>query len=242
MSTLGTAQVLHGDLPEELAGAFAGSQLVAWDIETSGLDWRTERIGTCQLFAQEVGVVVVSVGDSTPARMVALLEDPGVVKVFHHAPFDLRFMVHTWGARPSSIRCTKVASKLLDPEAPNDVHSLQSLALRYLGVSLTKGRVRTSDWTARLLSPEQLAYAVGDVLHLADLLAVMSKALRDAGRIDLYDACCSFLPAKVMLEAGDYPDVFAYLPSSVNSGCQRSPVKKRNPGAGDARNPASRRI
>ena len=210
MSAQGTAQVQYGDLPEELAGAFAGSRLVAWDIETSGLDWRTDRIGTCQLFAEDVGVVVVSVGDSRPARMLALLEDPGVEKVFHHAPFDLRFMVRAWEVRPSAIRCTKVASKLLDPRAPNDVHSLQNLALRYLGVSLTKGQVRTSDWTSRQLSPEQLAYAVGDVLHLPALLAVMSKALRATGRADLYDACCSFLPARVMLEVGDYPDVFAY--------------------------------
>ncbi len=210
MSVQGTAQLLYGDLPEELAEGFASSRLVAWDIETSGLDWRTDRIGTCQLFAQDVGAVVVSVSDFKPARMLALLEDGRVEKVFHHAPFDLRFMVQTWGARPSSIRCTKVASKLIDPKAPNDTHSLQSLAWRYLAVSLTKGQVRTSDWTSHRLSPEQLAYAVGDVVHLPALLAVMSKALRDAGRIDLYDACCSFLPARVMLEVGDYPDVFAY--------------------------------
>ena len=210
MSAQGTAQLLYGDLPEALAGAFARSGLVAWDIETSGLDWRTDRIGTCQLFAEGIGPVVVSVRDSKPARMLALLEDHAVEKVFHHAPFDLRFMVQAWGVRPSSVRCTKVASKLLDPRAPNEIHSLQSLALRYLGVSLTKGQVRTSDWTSPELSSDQLAYAAGDVLHLPTLLAAMSEALRAMGQADLYDACCSFLPARVMLELGDYPDVFAY--------------------------------
>lgn len=210
MSAQGRAQLLCGDLPEGLAGAFAKSDLLAWDIETTGLDWRTDRIGTCQLFADGVGPVVVSVSNSRPTRMLALLENRAVEKVFHHAPFDLRFMVQAWGVRPSSVRCTKVASKLLDPRAPNEIHSLQSLALRYLGVSLTKGQVRTSDWTSPELNPDQLAYAAGDVLHLPALLAAMSEALRATGQADLYDACCSFLPARVMLELGDYPDVFAY--------------------------------
>lgn len=203
-------QVLRGDLPDDLATAFAASPRIAWDIETSGLDWRSDRLGTCQLFAEGVGVAVVSVGDARPGRLAALLEDPGVEKVFHHAPFDLRFMVHAWGARPSAIRCTKVASKLLEPREPNEAHSLQNLVSRYLGVNLAKGQVRTSDWTASRLTPEQLEYAAGDVLHLAALLAAMSKALQAAGLTHLYDSCCAFLPARVTLDLGDYPDVFAY--------------------------------
>ena len=87
------------------------------------------------------------------------------MKVFHHAPFDLRFMNHASGYRAASVRCTKVASKLLDPQAPNQMHSLQTLAARYLGVHLAKGAVRTSDWSAAL-SAEQVAYAADDVIHL----------------------------------------------------------------------------
>mgnify|MGYP006194651211 CR=1 FL=1 len=36
-----------------------------------------------------------------------------VQKVFHHAPFDLRFMVAQWNVTPRNIACTKVASKML---------------------------------------------------------------------------------------------------------------------------------
>jgi ribonuclease D len=210
MSTPGTVHVLHGDLPDRLAAAFAASPRIAWDVETSGLDWRHDQLGTCQLFAEGVGVAVVRVGNSRPARLAALLEDPAAEKVFHHAPFDLRFMVHAWAVRPASIRCTKVASKLLDPAAPNEAHSLQPLVFRYLGVSLAKGSVRTSDWSAPRLTAEQVEYAVGDVLHLPTLLDAMERALQDAGLAALYNACCAFLPARVTLELGDYPDVFAY--------------------------------
>ena len=153
---------------------------------------------------------MVSVGDGRPDRLAALLRDPAVEKVFHHAPFDLRFMVHAWGISPTAIRCTKVASKLLEPNAPNDAHSLQQLVFRHLGIALAKGPVRTSDWSAAQLTAEQLEYATGDVLHLLALLDALNKELKGAGLVGLYDACCTFLPARVILELGGYPDVFAY--------------------------------
>jgi ribonuclease D len=210
MAARGAVHAVRGDLPDELAAAVAAAPHVAWDVETSGLDWRHDRLGTCQVFAESVGVAVVSVGGGRPARLVALLENPDVKKVFHHAPFDLRFMVHAWGVRPASIRCTKVASKLLEPGAPNEAHSLRQLVFRHLGVSLAKGDVRTSDWSAGRLTAEQLEYAAADVLYLPTLLEVLETALQSAGRAALYDACCAFLPARVTLELGAYPDVFAY--------------------------------
>src|ERR1700761_1648462 len=128
----GCVRVEQGDLPADLAPAFGEVDRIAWDVETTGLDWRQERLATCQLFAEGVGVVMVRTADGYPRRLAALLEDPAVEKVFHHAPFDLRFMVHAWGIQPASIRCTKVASKLLTPDAPNETHSLQQLVARNL--------------------------------------------------------------------------------------------------------------
>jgi len=109
-----------------MAASFAGVARVAWDVETTGLDWHHDSLGTCQLFAGDVGAVIIRVGQEKPVRLIGLLEDPAVEKVFHHAPFDLRFMVRAWGARPASIRCTKVASKLLEPAAPNEATACNS--------------------------------------------------------------------------------------------------------------------
>jgi len=210
MSTDAPIRVLSGDLPGNVADTFALSGRIAWDIETTGLDWRREKIGTCQLFSETVGAVVVSVGEDRPSALATLIEDSTVEKVFHHAPFDLRFMVSAWQASPTAIRDTKVASKILDPAAPNETHSLQQLVGRYLGVSLPKGAVRVSDWSASELTDEQVRYAAGDVVHLLRLLDAMEEALRACGRAELYDSCCAFLPARVTLELGDFPDVFAY--------------------------------
>jgi ribonuclease D len=204
------ARVFGGDLPRDLADTFALSQRISWDIETTGLDWRRERIGTCQLFSEAVGAVVVTIGEGRPSALATLIEDSTVEKVFHHAPFDLRFLVSAWRVSPTSIRDTKIASKILDPTAPNESHSLQHLVDRYLGVALRKGAVRVSDWSASQLTEEQIRYAAGDVVHLLRLLDAMEAALRACGRVELYDRCCAFLPTRVALELGDYPDVFAY--------------------------------
>jgi ribonuclease D len=203
-------RVEQGDLPAGLATAFARADRIAWDVETTGLNWRQDQLATCQLFAEDVGVIVVKELASCPERLAALLEDPAVEKVFHHAPFDLRFMVNQWDIWPASILCTKVASKILVPDAPNEAHSLQRLTSRHLGISLTKGPVRTSDWTVASLTEEQLAYAAGDVLHLPALLDVLLAELDRTNLRRLYDNCCAFLPTRVSLELGGYPDVFAY--------------------------------
>jgi len=199
-----------GDLPDQLAEAFASAGRLGWDVETTGLDWTRDQLGTCQLFGDGIGVAVISIDDRRPTRLIALLEDSGIEKIFHHAPFDLRFMVHAWGVRPASIRCTKVASKLLEPDTPNDAHSLQQLVSGHLGVTMGKGPVRTSNWAATQLTAEQLQYAAGDVLYLPGLLDALQLRLHAAGLVELYDACCAFLPGRVALELGGYPDVFAY--------------------------------
>jgi ribonuclease D len=210
MNTPCVVQVVQHDLPSGLFKSFASAPQVAWDVETSGLDWRQDRLGTCQLFAPGVGAAIVGLLDDVPTRLAALLESPSVEKVFHHAPFDLRFMVHNWNVRPSSIRCTKVASKLLTPTAPTDAHSLQSLVARHLSVELEKGGVRTSNWSAQHLTGAQIEYAAGDVIHLLKLHDVLAMELRAIDLEVLYEECCTFLPARVDLELGGFPDVFAY--------------------------------
>ena len=202
--------IFRGDLPSRLAEEFNRVPRVAWDVETTGLDWRRDRLGTCQLFAENVGVAIVAMESDRPHRLAALLEEPGIEKVFHHAPFDLRFMVRAWNSWPTSVRCTKVASRLLAPESPNKAHSLQELVYRHLGVSLKKGLVRTSDWSGAELTAEQIEYATRDVLYLLPLLDVLQESLNSRGMARLYESCCAFLPACAALEINGYSDVFAY--------------------------------
>jgi ribonuclease D len=206
----GGIEVFKGDLPDEFAMDLTLAGVVAWDVETTGLDWRRDRLGTCQLHSPGVGTAIVMVNDEVPQRLINQLENPNVTKVFHHAPFDLRFLMSTWSVEPTSVRCTKVASKLLNPSVSNAEHSLQFLLAQHLGVELDKGPTRTSDWRSKNLSAEQIAYAANDVTYLLPLAEILTSLLKARDLSTLYSACCKFLPTRVALELGEYPDVFAY--------------------------------
>lgn len=205
----GPVTSLRTDITRPLADALHTAPRVAWDIETSGLDWRTDSIGTCQLHAPEIGGVLVQLDGPPPERLREVLADPRVLKVFHHAPFDLRFLTSQWKTRVSSVACTKVASKLLNPNAPTGAHSLQHTLARHLGVHITKDE-RASDWLATELTPAQLAYAIADVAHLLPLLDVLEGQLHSAGLSGLFRECLAFLPTRVELDLRGYTDIFAY--------------------------------
>ena len=82
-------------------------------------------------------------------------------------------------------------------------------AVELLGVEISKQQ-QTSDWGAAELSPDQLAYAASDVLHLHALWAKLEGLLKREGRLDLAEACFRFLPARGRLDLLGYedPDIF----------------------------------
>ena len=201
--------LLRNDLTSEWLRHFLDADRVAWDIETSGLEWRVGQIGTCQLHAPEAGTVVVQLGSARPVRLAELLSEPSVRKIFHHAPFDLRWMIGHWNVKPASIDCTKVASRLLNQNPDSGVHSLKHLLSKTLGIEIDKGQ-RLTDWLVSDLTADQLAYAVADVTYLLPLLDTLKKDLANAGMIGLYQSCADFLPTRAALEVGGWPDIFGY--------------------------------
>lgn len=201
-------QLHRGDLPQDVAEATRRVARVACDIETSGLDWSTERIGTFQLFIAEYNAVhVVLIDETPPNRLRLLIADQSVTKIFHHAMFDLRFMGHQWGATARAIRCTKIASKVLSPNL--EKHSLKALGTRWLGVDIDKS-LQASDWTSGALSPGQLRYAAADVLYLPLLMERLEKELEYAGRWEIAQQCFEFIPTRVGLDLIGAGDVFSY--------------------------------
>lgn len=207
-STSETITVVQQDLPEDLVASLRSESRIGCDIETTGLDWRIGKIGSFQLHAQATGTVVVRVGPS-PKRLTALIADPTVSKVFHHAPFDLGFIAAHWAIRPANVACTKIASKILEPTLPPELHTLQSLTERHLGITISKGQERVSNWLAPTLTDAQLAYAAADVRHLLPLLDHLCSSMTDQ-QLELFQACLEFLPTRTTLEIGEYPDIFVY--------------------------------
>lgn len=200
------------DLPPDLRLG----PVVAIDTETMGLDPRRDRLCLVQLSAGDgtahcVQIIPPALGGrgADCPHLKALLSDPGTVKLFHFARFDVAILRAALGVECAPVRCTKIASKLV--RTFTDRHGLKDLCRELLGVEISKQQ-QSSDWGAPELTPEQLAYAASDVLHLHALWAKLEGLLRREGRLDLAEACFRFLPARGALDLLGYdePDIFAH--------------------------------
>ncbi|MGE3784827.1 MAG: ribonuclease D, partial [Alphaproteobacteria bacterium] len=138
-----------------------------------------------------------------------LLADPGVLKLFHFARFDIAILYHYLGVMPYPLYCTKIASRLV--RTFTDRHGLRDLCKDLLGVDLKKEQ-QSSDWGAAALSEEQLRYAASDVLHLHALRTRLDEMLAREGRAELARSCFEFLPARALLDLEGWPeqDIFAH--------------------------------
>lgn len=193
----------HGDLPD---GLFAGAACVAVDSETMGLRVGRDPLCLVQISAGDGEAHLVQLHRETYdcPNLKRLLADPAVVKLFHFGRFDIAMFLRSLGVLTRPVYCTKIASRLA--RTYTDKHGLKDLAKELLGVDLSKGQ-QSSDWGGALLSPDQLAYAASDVLHLHALKARLDEMLIREGRMALAQSCFDFLPHRAALDVAGWEDV-----------------------------------
>lgn len=206
MDMIENTNIHYGDIPEFFLWQARRYDLIACDIETTGLDWKNDKIGTCQIYLPSGQIHIIQIGAERPAQLVQLLEDSSICKLFHHAIFDLRFMAFHWNVDIRSVACTKIASKIL---GTSKNHSLKNLLQDHLGVQIDKG-LQCSDWTSQTLSREQIEYAASDVVHLPQLFGVLHQRLEAVGRWGLAQASFDYLPTRARLDIDGVDDVFLY--------------------------------
>jgi ribonuclease D len=208
----GPIRLHRHDLPDGLKLG----PVVAVDTETMGLDPRRDRLCLVQMSSGDgsahlVQIIPPSLGGrgSDCPNLKALLVDPAIVKLMHFARFDVAALRQAFGIRVAPVRCTKIAAKLV--RTFTDRHGLRDLCRELLGIEISKQQ-QTSDWGAVDLTPEQLAYAASDVLHLHALWDRLEALLVREGRLDLAQDCFGFLPARAELDLLGYetPDIFAH--------------------------------
>lgn len=189
-----------GDLPRGLSFG----NMVAVDTEAMGLDPRRDHLTLVQLSAGDGTAHLVQLGREYDCpNLKALLADPGVVKLFHFARFDVAMIQHWLGVACAPIWCTKIASRLA--RTYTDRHSLKDLAREIAGIDMSKAQ-QSSDWGAGKLSEAQLHYAASDVLYLHEIKAGLEAMLVREGRLDLAEACFGFLPVRARLDLAGWPD------------------------------------
>ncbi|WP_066506417.1 ribonuclease D [Rufibacter sp. DG15C] len=106
-----------------------------------------------------------------------VLEDPAIIKIFHHANNDL-MLLSMLGCQVHNLVDTAVAAKILNYAKA----ALGTLLEEELGLNLDKSQ-QMSNWTLRPLTKRQLEYATLDVLHLHLLKDKMLGKVAELGRL-----------------------------------------------------------
>src|SRR3954464_15311817 len=197
------------DLPE---GVLAAGP-VAVDTEAMGLLPGRDRLCLVQISdgGGDEHLVRFGPGSRYDAPVLkAILADPGRLKLYHFARFDLAIMQAYLGVMAEPVYCTKTASRLI--RTYTDRHGLKELVRELLALEISKQQ-QSSDWGGPELSDAQKDYAASDVRYLHRLRDELDRRLTRENRAELARACFDFLPWRAELDLAGWPeiDIFAHV-------------------------------
>jgi ribonuclease D len=198
---------------EDLPAGALGSGPVAVDTETMGLITPRDRLCVVQISdgGGDEHLVRFAPGSNYAAPVLkSVLGDPGRLKLYHFARFDLAAIQHYLNVVAAPVYCTKTASRLI--RTYTDRHGLKELVRELLGVEISKQQ-QSSDWGAPELSDAQKDYAASDVRYLHQMREKLDERLAREGRMPLAQACFDFLPHRAALDLAGWPeiDIFAHV-------------------------------
>ncbi len=200
---------LHeGDLPE---GVLADGP-VAVDTEAMGLHNYRDRLCLVQIAdgRGDEHLVRFDAGKYEAPVLKGILADPGRLKIYHFARFDIAIMKLYLGVMAGPVYCTKTASRLV--RTYTDRHGLKDLIRETIGQDISKQQ-QSSDWGSPVLTDAQKDYAASDVRYLHRVMEVLDERLAREGRTALARACFDFLPHRAELDLAGWPDedIFAHV-------------------------------
>ncbi|MEK7802497.1 MAG: ribonuclease D, partial [Pseudomonadota bacterium] len=114
--------------------------------------------------------------DLTP--LWELMANQNILKVFHAARQDLEIIYQLSGSLPSPLYDTQIAAMVC---GYGDQIGYEALVTDICKEKVDKSSQFT-DWAHRPLSPKQISYALGDVIHLVDVYHHLNKKIAEKNR------------------------------------------------------------
>lgn len=183
------------------ADAIRAADMVALDIETTGLNPRHDQISVVALAVPGHAPVLFDVLEKPVERLFPFLE--GKTLLMHNGLFDLSFLMAK-GFTPHRVIDTMLLSQILLAGIRDAGHGLKDVVKRFLGRDLSKEE-QLSDWGRRPLTKKQTDYAREDAGVLLDLYPVLQSEIEQAGLAEVADIEMRFLPALVEMTLNGMP-------------------------------------
>jgi DNA polymerase-1 len=147
-------------------------------LSQAGLNPHLSRIRLLQVYAGGPEAFVFDFLDVPSAILRPLLNKHFVA---HNAIFDLGHLMHA-GLEPQKVDCTMLQANALTGKRP----SLSALVEAELGWRISK-KQQVSDWSAHVLSQEQIEYAALDAVLVHRLFPLLDRKIRRKGRLRCYE-------------------------------------------------------
>jgi ribonuclease D len=154
------------------------------------------------------------------SALAAVLADPAIQIVVHAGRQDVALVRRYLGTKVTNVFDTQIAAGFAGLGAQV---SYDSLLGEVLGMRVAKTASFTR-WDARPLSPEQLAYAREDVVHLLELAGELERRLRELGRLQWALEECE--PLARSSDERDPEAIFARLPRIGNLNASARPIAR----------------
>ena len=205
----GKVKILKGDISSNDKDLILKSyDYIAIDTETTGLDPLTNDLCLIQIYTGKHSYILRFNKEIEYKNLVEVLQSNKVMKVFHHANFDIRFLMKNLNLdNVKNVACTKVSAKLLN--GIEESSSLKHLVKKYLGITMDK-TMQISDWSNENLSVAQLEYAQNDVIYLYKLWGIIERLLKENGFYEIANKCFDYLPINSMLHNNGIENIFIY--------------------------------
>jgi DNA polymerase-1 len=181
--------ILVARTAEEIDLAYSrlsAADVLGCDTETSSLNPKYGKIFSIQFSDGEFNVLVPLSEGVKLGKLIDVLADASITKIFHNAKFDLEFLTAD-GIAVNGLFDTMLAERVLTRGA-NQSASLAETLYRYFAVDLEKSHRskfnRTWDgiWTSELVD-----YALSDVIHLPLLMREQMAWLEKLGLSEEYE-------------------------------------------------------
>ena len=180
---------------------------ICFDVETLQLQPERNKMRLLQLGATARNTVVVidcfDLGKSDWDNLRKFFCASDRFWLAHNAVFDLGWLQEHDIYPTGRIRCSMLASRLIENGRPKVLHGLDSVVKRYLKDENGKPRElskeqQRSDWSGDL-SQEQLDYAAKDVAVLMELDLVLDRKIKREKLKPAYLLECNVLPAMAQM-------------------------------------------
>ena len=163
---------------KNVCDALLSEKIIAVDLEADSMYCFKEKICLIQIATAKEAFLVDPFKIKEISPFSKVLENDGVMKVFHGADFDIRSLDRDYQARVNNLFDTEIACRFLGIKE----RGLAALLKRNFNVDADK-KYQKVDWAKRPLKQGMIEYCVGDVAYLTKLYDIIHQKLAANGRL-----------------------------------------------------------